>query len=91
MKEAEARAAEALQLGIQRGDSTVLFIVGLYHVTPCLVVVLDLLQVGKGLHCEDGEAKIKPAIEDLVQKYVLVFYILARLHLLPLYHLTNLK
>ncbi|KIM40052.1 hypothetical protein M413DRAFT_28588 [Hebeloma cylindrosporum] len=53
VKEAIARADQAIQDATNRGQAQICFI------------------VGKGLHSQGGVAKIKPAIEELIQKHQL--------------------
>ena len=71
VKEAISRTDEAIQQAKQRGDTDIHLIVGSYSrlwpLTPSLICYGCL---GKGLHSPGGQAKIKPAIEELIQKYV---------------------
>lgn len=72
VKEVILRTDEAIQQAKQRGDTNIRLIVGsypsrLWPLTPSLICYACL---GKGLHSPGGQAKMKPAIEELMQKYV---------------------
>ena len=71
VKEAIARTDRAIEEAKQRGDSTIHLIVGtLTDLLSLSTGTFDThrLCLGKGLHSKGGVAKIKPAIEDLMQK-----------------------
>ena len=71
MKEAIKYTEQSIQEAQRRGDSELHLIVGALLPVPCtLTVQLKLASSGKGLHSKNGAAKIKPAIEDLMQKCV---------------------
>ncbi len=65
-------AKDQLQTARSRGDEVVRFIVGEFFDNLCLwdVVHNSRTRLGKGLHSDAGEAKIRPALEKLFTKYV---------------------
>jgi hypothetical protein len=75
VKEALAHTDKAIQQAKQRGDSEIRLIVGLSSATPVSDTPNDndAICAGKGLHSPGGATKIKPAIEQLMQKYVVIF------------------
>lgn len=69
VKEAIAHTDDAIEQAKRKGDSEIHLIVG----TLMLRVhksFTEIRPVGKGLHSQGGVAKIKPAIESLMQKSV---------------------
>lgn len=76
VKEAIAYTDKSIQEARQRGDSSVHLIVGQSPHPPLHSPVNDRranafpTRIGKGLHSPQHAAKLKPAIEELMQKYV---------------------
>ena len=75
--EAVRYAKQELESASRRDDEVVRFIVGTSINELSGVHVLNGVRVnspdpGKGLHAEDGEAKIRPALEKLCNEYVMV-------------------
>lgn len=75
VKEAIERTDYAIQDAKRRGDTEVHLIVGTLSFEVSISTVLyQFAAAGKGLHSSGGVAKIKPAIEELMQKSVLLGY-----------------
>lgn len=73
VKEAIMYTDRAIQEAKQRGDSEIQLIVGACPRPAPLMrirVNFSLIEPGKGLHSRGGVAKLKPAIEELIQKCV---------------------
>lgn len=78
VKEAIFYTDRSIQEARNRGDSEIHLIVGTFDIFCLFVHVAQLLvSVGKGLHSRGGVAKLKPAIEELIQKYAYPSYPLA--------------
>ena len=75
--EAVRYAKQELESASQRDDEVVRFIVGtsineLSSVHILNGVWMNSPDPGKGLHAENGEAKIRPALEKLCNEYVII-------------------
>jgi hypothetical protein len=70
VKEALERTDRAIQDAKDRGDAEVRLIVGQWILAMNISVQPDQLTTGKGLHSNGGSAKIRPAVEELMQKSV---------------------
>lgn len=68
--EAVQFAKYEVQNARSRGDKVVRFIVGESFVKPVGCVHHSRTDLGKGLHSDDGKAKIRPALEDHFTKYL---------------------
>ena len=72
VKEAITYTDRSIQEARSRGDSEIHFIVGMASLVtghkPLDVDTLYLSLLGKGLHSKGGVAKLKPAIEELMEK-----------------------
>ena len=70
VKEALERTDRAIQEAKERGDSELRLIVGQYQLALRNTRVSQvILVIGKGLHSK-GSARIRPAVEELMQKSV---------------------
>jgi hypothetical protein len=77
VKEAIEYADRAIEDAKRRGDTTINIIVGpSFSIQRTFFGLADveLLRLGKGLHSSGGVAKLKPAIEALMQKYAPIFH-----------------
>lgn len=76
--EAVEYAKEELQSAMYRNDDTVIFIVGMYFCLSTTALSCDVFQwltflvppIGQGRHSEDGVPKLRPALEELFDEYV---------------------
>ena len=72
VKEAITYTDRSIQEARGRGDSEIHFIVGMSSYSGCVIFVSTdpwySTISGKGLHSKGGVAKLKPAIEELMEK-----------------------
>ena len=68
--EAVQFAKDQVQTARSRGKDGVRFIVGESFLQNLPGVYNGRTNLGKGLHADDGKAKIRPALEDHFTKYV---------------------
>lgn len=77
VKEAIAHTDNAIEQAKRKGDTEVHLIVGTYDTLLNVdgfpfTLLTTIIRAGKGLHSQGGIAKIKPAIEELMQKSVVL-------------------
>ena len=68
VKEAVKYADQSIEEARARGDAKIKFIVGTSSRATSMLVPRTYWWTGKGLHSTNHAAKIKPAIEELMQK-----------------------
>ena len=68
--EAVRVAKDQVQTARSSGNKVVRFIVGKSFDKPCRMCDTQTSDLGKGLHADDGEAKVRPALQGHFTKYV---------------------